>query len=67
MQQRNWNNLSKSNVFIYSPTLNFGESCEEIKKKIKIKNKKSEVDLSIEDIKTFPSPIIMSRNSSGVT
>lgn len=62
MQQRNWNNLSKSNVFIYSPTLNFGESCEEIKKK-----KKSEVDLSIEDIKTFPSPIIMSRNSSGVT
>lgn len=33
MQQRNWNNLSKSNVFIYSPTLNFGESCEEIKKK----------------------------------
>lgn len=64
MQQRNWNNLSKSNVFIYSPTLNFGESCEEIKKK---KKKKSEVDLSIEDIKTFPSPIIMSRNSSGVT
>lgn len=47
MQQRSWNNLSKSNAFIYAPTLTLVKAVKRLKKK------KSEVDLSIEDIKIF--------------